>query len=342
VDENLNPETEQKPVCATCGNPEILEGYPIKLCNDCRNKFIQFPIPVWVKLFGAGIAVILLVSAIWLPQNLGAAIALSRAENAEKNRDYLTEQRELEKAKKSVPNSIDILGHLAVASFYNFNLGTTDSTINALQKRNFEDTALLHNINYIIDELKSFYPSEAFDTAFTKYKKTLVPDTALERYIRKNPNDMYALYTLASSSADKDEYQKSDTLLSRILTIQPDFILALNMKCMTKRELNQFDSSAYYCDRLLYINHQSTYAMSAKARTLVKSGKNKEGLELALKVSDLNKNDPYNLTTLAIAYHFNKNYKERDRLIDLAEKDSVSRYYMKYAKEIFSGKIKYQ
>lgn len=342
MDENLNPEIKQKPVCVACGNPEIVEGYPNKLCTNCRDRFIKYPIPTWVKLFGAGIAVIMLISFIWSSGDFDAAMALKRAEKAEESKNYLTEQRELQRAKKITPHSTDILAHLAIADFYNLDVVSLDSILGELQNKNFEDTAVLRQVNHVVDKLKSYSPTAAFDTAFTAYKKSPIPDTALERYIRKNPTDLYAIYTLASSYSDKDQYEKADMMLSKTLSVEPDFMPAMAMKCMVKRELKQFDSSFYYCNKLLDINHQSVYALSAKARTLIRSGKYVEGLKLAKQVDNLSKNDPYNITTLAIAFHFNKDYKERDRLIKLAEKDSASNSYMKYAKDIFSGKIKYQ
>ncbi|MFB9842659.1 tetratricopeptide repeat protein [Mucilaginibacter ginsenosidivorans] len=342
MDTDLNLEPDEKPACIACGNPEILEGYPNKLCAECRDKLIKFPIPVWVKLFGAAIAVLSLMSLFWSGGDFGAALALKRAEHAEENKNYLTEKHELEKAEKTVPNSIGILSHLAIADFYNLEYASMDSVLKKIQNRTFEDTALLGKVNDLLENVKSYYPSASFDTAFSAYKKSVIPDSALERYVDKSPGDTYAMYLLASSYSDKEQYGKTDTAVSKILAIDPNFMPAICMKCMVKRELSQFDSSFYYCDKLLAINHQSTYAMSAKARTFIKSGKNAEGLKLAKQVDDLSKDDPYNVTTLAIAYHFNKDYKKRDQLIKQAEKDSASNSYMKYAKDIFSGKIKYQ
>jgi hypothetical protein len=340
---NLEPDDKATEIaCIRCGNLEILEGYPNKLCLNCRESLIKFPIPLWVKLFGTGVALVMLISIIWLPKNLQAAIALSRAERAEKKFNYITEQQELEKAKKTVPGSIDILAHLVIASFYNGDFKTLDSASNALENKNIEDTALFNKASYVMTEIKSYAPTEPFVKAFEKYKNSSIPDTAYQQYLKKNPEDVYAIYSLAASYSNEEKYVLADSMLSRTLTVQPSFFPAMQQKTMVKRELNQLDSSLYYCDKLLAENNQHVFALSSKARTLLKSRKNSEGLNFALQAYKLDENDPYNLATMAVAYHFNKNYKQRDALISLSQKDSALSVTMGYAKDIISGKIKFQ
>ncbi|WDF56488.1 hypothetical protein [Mucilaginibacter sp. KACC 22063] len=100
-DLNHNPEqTDEAEKCINCGNTEILKGYRNNLCSECREKMINYPIPLWVKLFGLGILVVMLISIIWLPGNFKAALAFSKAEKAKNNHFYLTAQRELEIARK--------------------------------------------------------------------------------------------------------------------------------------------------------------------------------------------------------------------------------------------------
>ena len=111
---------------------------------------------------------------------------------------------------------------------------------------------------------------------------------------------------------------------------------------MVKRELGQTDSSIKYCDYLLGINHQNLYALSSKARSLIKSRKNTEGLAIAKKVYELDKTDGYNMSTLVLAYHFNNDLKKRDEMIALAKKDTVSAEYLKYVTDVVSSKVKYQ
>jgi thioredoxin-like negative regulator of GroEL len=343
VEENLNPETENKPeipVCRNCDSPNVLHGHPMLLCGDCRTKLINYPIPLWVKLFGAGIGVVLLISMIWLPKNLSAAISLTRAEKAEKRHDYVTGQRELEKAQKIVPNSTDVLEHLMIASYYNNDFATLYDASARLQNKTIEDSAIYEQLTTILNETKQYTPSDTFATAFKQYKDLVVPDTALSRYVKKNPFDIYAVYTLASSYDDKQQYRSADSLLSRLLVIDAEFFPALNLKTRVKREIDQPDSSIFYCDKILALNHQSVYGMSSKARTFLKTGKKQEGLNLAKQCYQLDDKTPYNLATLAIAYHLNNDFKARDAVLTNAKKDTANAYYMNYANDIISNKAK--
>ncbi|MDB5128472.1 hypothetical protein [Mucilaginibacter sp.] len=341
MDENLNPETDNKPeipVCPNCNSTDILHGYPMPLCHDCRAKLINYPIPLWVKLFGAGICIVLIISLIWLPKNLTAAISLSRAEKAEKNLDFVTSQRELEKALKIVPTSVDILEHLMIASYYNNDLLTLNDASIKLQNKPIEDTAIYNKLSYIIDETKLYAPSDTFAKTFQQYKDGIVPDAALSDYVSKNPSDIFAMYSLASSYDDKKQYKAADSLLSKVLTIDNEFIPAINFKTKIKRAIDQPDSSIFYCNRILALNRQSVYGISAKARTLLKIGKKQEGLNLAKQGYQLDKNMTYNLATLAIAYHLNNDLKARDAIIKTTDKDTTTAYYMNFAKDFISNK----
>src|ERR1700733_11280666 len=83
--------------CANCGNPAILKEYPSKLCSECRDKFIRFPVPKWLWIFAAALGVILLFSLFTLPKNISTGIALEKGKKAEKQHSYLTAQKEFEK-----------------------------------------------------------------------------------------------------------------------------------------------------------------------------------------------------------------------------------------------------
>jgi hypothetical protein len=344
VDNPIEPEVSNAPEensCINCGSPDIVDGHRNKLCAPCRQKFIKFPIPLWVKLFGAGIAVIMVISLIWLPRNIKAAVYLSRAEKAEAGLNYVTEQKELEKAKALVPGSLDIQSHLAIAAFYNEDLPAIIEADKIISTRNFEDTALLRKVENVMNGLRDYFPSDTFTNVLGRYKNKAIPDTAYQHYLKKFPMDIYATYSLAASYLNQEKYAPVDTLLSKALSIDPGFIVAMDLKTMVKRELNQPDSSIYYSDKLLAINHQALYAMSSKARTLLKTRKNKEGLQLALDCYKIDKNMAYNTATLAIGYHFNNDFKNRDAIIRSA-KDSLTIAYLEYAKDIISNKVKFQ
>lgn len=339
-DLNQHPNKLNNNLCINCGNPHIVEGYPNKLCADCRNKFIKFPVPLWVKLFGTGIVLVMLVSAVWLPGNLKAAIAISRAEKAEDESNYLNEQKELEKAKSIVPGSIDVLSHLVISSYYNEDYKVLDSAADEIGSTEISDSSLYNKVSNILVHYKEFFPADSFNVYIEKYKKTTIPDTVYQDYLKKNPQDIFSIYSLANSYDDQGKYSLADSLISECLSIDPDFLPALNFKTSIKRSLNQIDSSIYYCNKIIEINHQSVYALSSKARTFLKIGKKQQALLLAKKGYDLDPSVGYNLATLALAYHLNNDFKKRDEIINLSKRDSSNASYMQYAKDVIANKEK--
>jgi predicted Zn-dependent protease len=334
---------ETAPACLKCGSFQILDGYANPLCAHCRTSLIKYPVPLGIKLFGAGMVALLIIALALSVDNFKAAFAYARAKRAETSKNYLTEERELETVMKVAPGSTEALAHMMIASFYNGDLTTYSQLLNKITGKSFDNEELLSQVNDLTNEIEANYISEALTKAVAPYQKALggVPNTTYQNYIRKQPGDVYARIVYASACIEKNKNARADSLLKGALAIAPNHISALMLRSITLRELNRLDSSIYMCDKLLAQNHESDMAMSSKARTLFKKRDKKAGLQLALQAEALNTNLPYNKVTLAIAYHLNNNTKARDALLKMSEADSTLAEGMTYAKDIISGKIKF-
>lgn len=295
---------------------------------------------MWIKLFGGGVLLLMVICIIWLPGNLSAGIALARGENAEKARNYFTAEVELKKAEKQVPNAVEVLTHLTIAAFYNQDLTTVDSTLHALRGQLVDDSDTYSRVSDVINEMNEYNMPDALEAKLKTYKNGVVPDSVYVNYLHKNPMSVFAFFSLASAYITRSQPQPADSCLTRCLTIDPEFIPAIELKTSVKRQLNQSDSSLYYCDKLLADNNQSLFGLSSKSRTLMEMGELKQGLKLAEECSALDEKMRYNIATLAIAYHLNRDYKKRDEMIKIAEKDSTAAVYMGVAKDVISGKEK--
>src|SRR5262245_8298723 len=104
--------------CANCGSSWIEQGYPTPLCSDCRQRFIKFPIPLLIKIFGLAIVSIVLIAMTRLPQNISLGIHNARGEKAFKNRQYQTAQVEFGNVLKTAPQYTSAKMNRAMASFY--------------------------------------------------------------------------------------------------------------------------------------------------------------------------------------------------------------------------------
>src|SRR5436305_11145102 len=102
--------------CVACGNSQTLEEHPTRLCADCRQKFINYPFPKWIWLFGGGVLVIVIISLFTLPRNLAIGIALEKGKKAAHDHNYVTAEREFKKVVAKVPTYTEGNAQLMIAS----------------------------------------------------------------------------------------------------------------------------------------------------------------------------------------------------------------------------------
>ncbi len=341
------PSFEQPPkVCANCGDPNIDEKYPTPLCSDCRQKFIRFPLPLWIKVFAGAIAVILLFSLFKLPKNISLAVQLERGKKAEKQKKYFTAQRDFEEVVKKVPDNIEAEGHLMIASFYNQDFAAIGTAFKKLEGKNIEDKELYETLDELANKAASYVSNDSFQNFQKQYvdQSITIPDTAYQSYIHRNPDDIFAITEYASRLFDEKSYTVCDSLLQQALKKDNEYFPALMIMASLKREQGKNDESLIYCDRILSVNRESVYGMASKARTYLKQKKDKEALDLAQKSYTLNSKNGYALATLILAYHFNNKTTERDELISKAHSntDSSQLYQLKYAIDVIDKKEKFR
>lgn len=347
MEESTPAQTNPEPVnkgCINCNHPIVEEGYPNRLCSDCRQNFIKFPIPLWIKIFGGVVFAVLLYSMSKLPQTISAGVEFAKGKKAIDEKNYITAQKAFEKVTVKEPKYIEGLSYLMIASFNNQDFETFINTFNSLKSKEINDTELFNKLDHMIAIVGNYFPSDSLSALSVTYKNSIdsIPDNILLAYLKKNPDDIYAKTSFASRLFDKKSYLSVDSFLSSILSKEPGMFNVILMKASVKRELKQWDSSFYFCDFLINGNKQSVYGLSSKARTFLKNKQDKQGLDFALKAYNLNSNEPYALATLAMAYHLNNMKNERDVLIKIADSDSLKSEYMSYVTDIISGKEKFR
>lgn len=340
-DQNNLEEAAPAKGCINCGSPAILQGYPNALCESCREGFIKYPVPLWIKIFAAAIGLIFVFSLYKIPKNIALGMHLDKGEKAMDAKRYLTAEKELKIALRASPENLELQSKLMISSFYNGDLGTYDSLVRILQSKNFEDQDLFSKVSTVVSSANNYYPQEAFGVLYARYNNDLaaIPDTALEAYTAKNPADLYMNVFYAGKVYDTDTL-KADALLSRALGYDPDYYPALVLKAGVKRMFTQLDSSMYYCDKALAINRESTYALSSKARTCLRAKNDADAVKYANEAYVLNEADYYSMATMALTDHYTKKTAERDQILGKlrASHDSDAVTTLKYVDDVISGK----
>lgn len=333
----------QDTVCASCGMPaDHLQRTP--LCTSCRTQFIAYPIPVWIKVFGGVLLCILLFSLSTLPKNIKTGMHYKRGEKAISEKNYLTAEREFQNVLQEEPDYLDAKCQLLIASFHNTDLSVFFKTSESLSNKQIDDEALFSNMQQLVNRAITYLPKDSFASIMQHYNMQVdsVPEVVYRSYLASFPNDYFAAFRFAGILTDQDRYREADSVINQLLGKDPEYYGALVLKASMKREQMQIDSSYYYIDHLLKANQEDVTALSSKVRTLLKEKKDDAALNLALQTTAMNDAESYSLASLALAYHFKNNLKDRDKVIQKIAADSSASGTLSYVNDIVSGKKKFR
>ncbi len=329
--------------CIACGHPIVVEGYPNRLCESCREKLIRYPVPKWIWLFGAGVLVLLLLSLSRLPANFSAALHFEKGKKAETDHRYMTAYREFAAVNRRFPDLIEPKTHMAIAAYMNYDLASFARLTSELSDKNIEDADVFSELNTMVGKVGDYLPHDPFDSYFSRYEKAGdIPDSAYVNFHRLHPDDCYALFQHIGNLYNDNKDAEADTLLNGLMDRIPSFPGFLYTKSGIKRQLQQFDSSLYFLQQLEFMNRENSFVYASRARTYLKQKKDQQAWEEVMKAKSLDPNDGYVLATLALAHHFRNEITERDRLIAASAKDSTASEYMQYIRDIVSGKVKFR
>jgi tetratricopeptide (TPR) repeat protein len=332
------------PSCANCGSKQLAINSKTPLCQPCRERYIKYPVPLWIKAFGGALLVILVFCLFNLSKNIQTGILYRKGKLAVEKHQYQTAAKTFRTVLEKEPHYIDAQCRLLIAAFYNHDLATVFAMYTLLDNKEIEDQKLFGELNQILSKTEKYLPNDSFNhfVELSGLQADSIPPTDYYTYLAAHPEDDYVKLQLARILLDRNSHLGADSLLNQLLRFDPYNIAALSLKVPVKRELEQLDSSMQYVKRLLDINQEYTYAHGAMVRNLLWQKKDKEALQLAKQLSVTYGNDGYILSSLALAYHFNSDPKQCDLMLHEVAKDSTMAPTVAYIKDIISGKEKFR
>ena len=338
--EPLLPEEPASPACRNCGQAHAQLMGRNQLCPECYQGFVKYPIPMWIKAFGGGLLLVLIFSLSSLSDNFTTGIHFKRGEMAKRKKNYLTAENEFAKVVKREPSYTEAKLQLLMAAYNNHDFPTVAATYSKLVNEQITDEDLLSEVSSTLSSAASYYPSDSLAAYLEKHGNDIssIPETGLRDYLSHHSNEPYAMFALASRLFDEKKLTSADSMLNEMLLADSLQYNALCLKAPLKREMGQMDSSYYYSDKLLSINHEDTYALATKSRSLLKAKRDKEALEAALQSTRLNPKDGYAQASLALVYHFLHEEAKRDAIIKQVEADTSGASYLSYVKDVIEGK----
>ncbi len=351
IENSKSIETHQETIdlslCTNCKSKSIEEGFPTKLCADCREYFIKYPIPKWIWLFSTIILLIMAVGVFRMPKYISAAYHLSKAEKAVDKKAYLTAQRELLLVLEKFPDNLDANANLLIASAHNHNYVLSNVAYQNIAEKEIKDNDLFKNIQNSMELLNADFPA---DTAL--YRRIKINKDSTENMMRiydhlayKNNIDQYiAGVYIADMLYDRKLYDEADKLLSKVLLTNQNYYPALGLLIGVKRNLKQYDEAIEICNRILAENSEDVSVIAQKSRTELKRSNDTKAAEYAAEAMNLNPDDIYAMESQALVdYYANRKteYKKLITKIKIAEQGGDP-IISNRIEQIILGKVTYR
>lgn len=327
--------------CVSCGALNITIG-ATPLCTDCREYYIKYPIPKKIKIGIIIVIAVFLFSLISFPKQLNNILLLQKAKKSIAQQEYLTAEKNLDNFLSKNPTHLEANSLLLIASYYNSNMLKMGAVFNKLKNEKFEDLELLGKMENVIQNSSLNFESDTL-ISYMESADTSIPQiNHLIKYHDKHPDDYSATYFLANLYVQEGKYEIAETLFDSIYKKNTTAIEVIDRMVCIKRLRHKYQDALGYCEEALHLNKQYISVLAQKARIWLVLNKKKEALKLAEETVKLQPKDSYALATLAIAYHYNNMYKDRDKIMSsmslLTNEEAV--YYTSVANDIISGKEK--
>jgi tetratricopeptide (TPR) repeat protein len=350
MEDALNPEAAdaaEARACVNCGLPPLENpSHATPLCHDCRQKFVKFPIPLWIWVFAAVILAIVLIGLFRLPADISLGIGLEKGIKAAEERKFMTAEQELKRVADKLPTDVEANGRLLIAAFYNDHFDLFSKQVGKLQHLKFENQELFQEVDQVMTAADIMVSTDSFKIFSQAHPDPAhTPDTAWFNYFSSNPSDNDARLEYVNYLFDSKRYASCDSVGSLILEAYPGDFRMLMLAASSKREQGQYDSALFYNERMLALNRESVHGLASEARTLLRLKQDERALKAALKAVQLEPEASYAQASLILAYHFNGRTSDRDALITealRAAKDSSDRVSVQYALDVISKKEKFR
>lgn len=334
-------------LCVHCKNNLFEAGFPTKLCLECREHFVKYPIPKWIWLFAGGILLMMVIGMIRMPKYISAAYHLSRAEKAIERHAYYTAQKELLLVIENTPENVVANGNLLIAAAHNHNYMLAGFAFQKIAGKKLDDNELYASVQSAMQLVEENYPSDT-----TVYGKIAVAKDSVDDLkqiynflVAKNNLDQYVVGVyVADKLYEKELYKDAEQILEHVLKNEPDFYPAIGLMIAVKRNLGQYDQANAFCDQLLTQNCEDVIAYTQKARVEIKRKDDVKAAEYAAKAMEIDPTSLYAMEAQAMVDHYANRKVESKKLwlaIQQQEAGGDTTITMRLG-EIINGKKQYR
>lgn len=297
------------------------KDYSLPVCETCRNSLLEKPISKKVWIFIVAISIIALAMLYRLPSSLTLGIEYENAITYIDENKHASALASLLTVSEVYPDSTEVLVSLYRSYYNNGYYDKAYDTLDHLILVEPEPSeALANEINALTEKMEFYTCSkEAFYEVLEYIKDMDIYSqiNEIESYIRTNPSDIVATYILCDLYYQLEMYEEIENTLGHIVDRYPDWKMGYYTLIPTKRELKKFDEAEKYYTKLINLNVEDSYSYIIAAKVALRQNEDKKLLELSQIAYELTPDNPYIQGMLAVGYHFNNNYDQRDQFLEM-------------------------
>ncbi|WFD09618.1 tetratricopeptide repeat protein [Tepidibacter hydrothermalis] len=336
--------TEEKVICCNCEEEEALKDYPTDLCKNCREAYIKYPVPMWIKALSVIVLIVVIFSLMHFKSSLIGAVNYERGLKAEKELKYVTAQNAYKKALDQFPKSELLKSRLFIASVKGDNLDESDKIYDEILEITYYDSDkdLFNEVQTAVDLYgKHFFITEEIEKIIgneTLSMSQVISTIENLTKSNKSENSCGAYYYLGTAYYANGEYEKAISAFNSAYSINPEIYFFKIPIATCYSDLDNYEKAKEVLKETFIFNKEYGPAYVSLSFINLKEHNYDEALKNAKEAYSINKNNLNAIEAIVISNHYLKNENERDKYIKILEENNYSD--IDRVKDIVNGKIK--
>jgi len=331
--EHDNQKYDEQVRCVSCGR---YLGYAShvesKFCDTCKEEYINYPVPKKIILALLLILVIVIAQGIFsFPEGYAYRKSLHDGKSAFNGKMYASALHSYESLIDDYELETDDYCRIFIAYVRQGEYEKAGNLLDAkIYGKDIESDQLYNQVDVAYNEIIDYYDiTEDFANLYTDIMNSDIEEmiSKLSSYVKDNDEEYMAQYIL--SGVYFQDYQFENALESALKAqeIKPTLAMINNMSLAgIYRQLGEYNKSYDLLNANLKLNKEDSGSVSGIARTMLKEKKDAEALEYLLSQSEFIQDDEYYMETLAMVYHSNGDFVNRDilvtKLLEIQDYDS--------------------
>lgn len=307
--ENMQDPHEQS--CKVCGRICTPDPELAPLCENCRTKFINYPIPkkIWFPALLV-LILVLVVAFVRLPGLIKTRLHYERGLQAIAQKNYVTAEKHLREVNIAFPNSPEVVSNLAISLYANNKYEDAMKLIDFIidKKMEFKDHSLYQKVQGIVDEVDLLYATPDEFTSQYQEITALSADEQIKRletFEAQFPDYLYIKYMLADLLFDEKQFDRCEKLVQEIHDQIPDNVVTQIFMVAIYREKGDFEKAESIALNALENNHESAYILNTLARLELKRMNDTKALEYVNRAAQYAPDEFDTLLEQARVYYYN-------------------------------------